>query len=319
MRTHLFLGQLVRIGGPIAPGCAFIIPYSPSARPLQPLRVRQTSPVHARSALFDVYGDYLPSRDDRAPVAALVRLLATLGIAAPAVRTAISRMVRQGWLEPVRLQEGPGYASTARARQRLADAASRIYRTTSPRWDGAWDLLVLDPGPLKGGRAARERVRSGLTFLGYAPLSDTTWISPAPSAEVDEVLVAEGSGLTRFRAQDPTPAAQAARAWDLEALAASYDEWYSFAMQLVEDPRPWLGGREPRGDERAFAVRSVLVHEWRKFLFSDPGLPDELLPRDWPGRRAANLFADAAYRMLPAASRFVDVCLSEPTHPRREI
>ena len=66
-------------------------------------------------------------------MAALVRLLAPLGIAAPAVRTAVSRMVRQGWLEPVRLPEGPGYALTPRAVRRLDDAAARIYRTAARR------------------------------------------------------------------------------------------------------------------------------------------------------------------------------------------
>src|SRR4051794_11028319 len=69
------------------------------ARPLFPISgagtakagnlVRQPPPVHARSALFDLYGDHLRARGDSAPVAALVRLLAPLGIAPPAVRTAI--------------------------------------------------------------------------------------------------------------------------------------------------------------------------------------------------------------------------------------
>ena len=58
--------------------------------------LRQTRAMHARSALFDLYGDHLLARGGRAPVAALVRLLEPLGIAAPAVRTAVSRMVRQG-------------------------------------------------------------------------------------------------------------------------------------------------------------------------------------------------------------------------------
>ena len=68
--------------------------------------------MHARSALFDLYGDHLRARGSHAPVAALVRLLAPVGIAAPAVRTAISRMVIQGWLEPVTLAEGRGYRAT---------------------------------------------------------------------------------------------------------------------------------------------------------------------------------------------------------------
>ena len=76
--------------------------------------------MNARSALFDVYGDHLRSRGGQAPVAALVRILAPLDIAAPAVRTAISRMVRQGWLAAVRLDAGPGYRLTARAERRLS-------------------------------------------------------------------------------------------------------------------------------------------------------------------------------------------------------
>jgi phenylacetic acid degradation operon negative regulatory protein len=69
-------------------------------------------------------------------------------------------------------------------------------------------------------------------------------------------------------------------------------------------------------DEEAFAVRSRLVHEWRKFLFRDPGLPRALLPADWPGDKAAAYFDAEAARLLPAAGRFVDGCLSSTTGER---
>ena len=52
------------------------------------------------------------------------------------------------------------------------------------------------------------------------------------------------------------------------------------------------------------------MHEWRKFLFRDPGLPDELLPADWAGTRAAEFFDFHAERLGPAAGRFVDNCLT---------
>jgi phenylacetic acid degradation operon negative regulatory protein len=62
-------------------------------------------------------------------------------------------------------------------------------------------------------------------------------------------------------------------------------------------------------DEAAFAGRFHLVHEWRKFLFADPGLPEELLPDDWPGRDAAALFQREANRLADGAGRFVARCL----------
>jgi phenylacetic acid degradation operon negative regulatory protein len=268
--------------------------------------------VHARSALFDLFGDHLRARGGRAPVASLVRILAPLDVSAPAVRTAISRMVRQGWLTPVAVQGGRGYALTERARRRLDDAAVRIYRTRESGWKGAWDLLVLDPPPLRSGR---ERVRSALAFLGYAPLGEGTWVSPYPSPEVEALLAAEGGGVTRFEAYDGDPAALARKAWDLDALGAAYASWHDEARALVLSPAEVIGTTVSEEDELAFVVRSHLVHEWRKFLFTDPGLPVELLPPDWPGHAAARFFAEEAARLLPAASRFVDRCLDPTESP----
>jgi phenylacetic acid degradation operon negative regulatory protein len=51
------------------------------------------------------------------------------------------------------------------------------------------------------------------------------------------------------------------------------------------------------------------VHEWRLFLFRDPGLPRALLPVTWPGDDAAAFFDEHSARLLPAASRYVDSCL----------
>ena len=277
-----------------------------------------SSLVHARSALFDLYGDHLRARGARAPVAALVRLLAPLGVHPPAVRTAVSRMVRQGWLEPVRLDGQPGYALTSRARRRLDDAAARIYRTApdgtpvgagaegSGDWDRHWHLGILREVP---NARRREQLASQLAFLGWAPLSDGAWVGLRNDAEVDQILGVEGIAADRFRAPVGAGAVEfARRVWRLDELGASYDAWLIEAKALVDG-----AGHEPTSDttdEQAFAVRSELVHEWRKFLFRDPGLPAELLPDDWAGTRAAAFFDFHAERLSPAAGRFVDDCLT---------
>lgn len=263
--------------------------------------------MNARSALFDLYGDHLRVRGGRAPVAALVRLLAPLGVAAPAVRTAVSRMVRQGWLAPVRLAEGPGYALTPRAVRRLDDAAVRIYRTRSEDWDGTWHLLATT---LPTERSRRDRLRAGLTFLGYAQLDDATWIGPRWSEEVDLLLETEGVRAERFLARhDGDSLGLVRRAWDLEGLSRAYGRWLADAQQVVGDTTS-----DP-GDEQAFATRSRLVHEWRKFLFLDPGLPRELLPVPWAGEQAADFFDAESGRLQVAASRFVDQCLTNAPDP----
>jgi phenylacetic acid degradation operon negative regulatory protein len=211
-------------------------------------------------------------------------------------------MVRQGWLEPVRLPEGPGYALTIRAARRLDDSAARIYRTRADSWDGRWQLVVTD---LPRERSRRDRLRAGLTFLGFAQLDDATWIGPRWSAEVDGLLEVEGVRAERFSARhDGDSLGLVRRAWDVEGLGRSYTRWHADASDLVPT------GAEVPDDEQAFAARSRLVHEWRKFLFLDPGLPRELLPEDWPGDKAADFFDAESSRLLPAAARFVDGCLT---------
>ncbi|MCW2903659.1 MAG: putative transcriptional regulator, PaaX family [Streptosporangiaceae bacterium] len=265
--------------------------------------------MNARSALFDLYGDHLRARGGTAPIASLVRLLSALDIAAPAVRTAVSRMVRQGWLTPVRLPAGPAYTLTPRAVRRLDEAAHRIYRHLGA-WDGHWQLLVIER---VRERARRDRLAAGLAYLGYARLDETTWIGPRPSPELDPLLDAEQVRAERFRSTyDGDARGLVARSWDLDGLGGAYERWLTEAHALVCDGAG--SGADPAGggdpaDERAFAVRSRLVHEWRKFLFRDPGLPASLLPPEWPGTDAARFFDAEAARLLPGASRFVDRCL----------
>jgi phenylacetic acid degradation operon negative regulatory protein len=266
--------------------------------------VRETVPVQARSALFDIYGDHLRRRGGAAPVAALIRLLGAVDIAAPAVRTAVSRMVRQGWLAPVATGDGPGYQLTDRAARRLDDAYARIYRTATTPWDGRWHLLVADRPAT---RAGRERLAAGLGFLGYGALAGGTWLAARPHADATAVLAAEGVRAETFTAAyDGAGAGLAGRAWDLTALAAAYERFELTAADLLaEGP--------DASDRAAFATRTRLVHEWRKFLFLDPGLPVEVLPPEWPGLRAARLFDQAADTLSPAADRFVAGSLGSMT------
>jgi phenylacetic acid degradation operon negative regulatory protein len=262
--------------------------------------------VNARAALFDLYGDHLRSRGGAAPVGGLIRALGTLDIAAPAVRTAVSRMVQQGWLTPARQRGVAVYRLTDRAVHRLDEAAERIYRTREVEWDGRWHLVVLSR---IRERSRRDRVRAGLRYLGYGPIDDVAWIAPRPSSELTPLLEAEAVGAETFTADhDADTRALVERVWDLPALATSYLDWLRQADDILAGIGP------STSDDRAFAARSRLLHVWRKFLFSDPQLPAELLPRDWPGRRAARHFDAHAQRLLPAAARFVDDVLHPATN-----
>lgn len=257
--------------------------------------------MRARSALFDVYGSHLRRRGGAATIAALVRLLEPLGFAAPAVRTAVSRTVRQGWLAPVRLADGPGYALTRRAERRLDEAAARIYRTRPSTWDGRWHVVLLVSPQ---GRAERERLTSSLQLLGYGSLNAATWVAPRPAAELADVLAAEGVTARTFHGEhDGDDAELAATAWDLDTLGRDYADF-------VAEWRPVMSAVDGAAPAEAFAASQRLLHAWRKFLFRDPGLPTQLLPPGWPGLTAAEFFDHHTARLAAPANEFVDGCLA---------
>jgi len=259
--------------------------------------------VQARSALFDLYGDHLRSRGGQAPVAALVQLMDCLDVAAPAVRTAISRMVRQGWLMPVATPHGRGYGLTERATRRLDEAAVRIYRhQPRPEWDGHWSVALVGHSRE---RTRRERMTRALEYLGYRQLDGDSWVAPWTSPELAGVVGSEGLSVTHFCGTlDGDERALVERLWHPDDLAKAYRRWTEDARQLIESTAG------DTSDRSAFMVRSMLLHEWRKFLFTDPGLPRALLPAQWPGDDAAAYFDTENARLGPGAARFVDDCLA---------
>ncbi len=257
--------------------------------------------MHARSAVVDLYGDHLPRHGWWAPVAAVVALASTCQVQPATTRTAVSRLVREGWLRAERREGLRGYAATPLARERLASAHARIYADRPRAWDGRWHLVVVDGD---GDRRRRDRVAASLGYLGYARLGGATWVSPWASDELGPSLSAHGASWTGWTASPHhDPAALTARLWDLDGLATAYRR---FAARLP-DPDS-VAALDPAA---AYPVRTALVHEWRKFLFHDPGLPVEVLPADWPGQPVRERFLQVAEALRPAAAAFVAQAVGE--------
>jgi phenylacetic acid degradation operon negative regulatory protein len=134
-------------------------------------------------------------------------------------------------------------------------------------------------------REVRHRMRTQLAWAGFGSLGGGLWISPHVERERELAGAGDaGSGaeLVSFHGGLGAlgdPARVIADAWDLDAVA---DAYRAFAARF--------GRMSPRGAEAVFRAQTLLVHEWRKFPFLDPDLPDGMLPARWPRRRAHDLF-----------------------------
>jgi len=282
--------------------------------------------LNPRSLLFTLYGDYvrpLGQRDVR--VGALVRLAAELGVGGNALRSALSRMTREGWLAARRDGGPPRYRLSARGEELIEEGTRRIYGHHRAAWDGRWLLVSYTlPEPRRG---QRDRLRQGLSFLGLGSLGNGLFVTPHDlRAQVRDLIrrcgveadVTLHHGTLEWPAD---PAQVVARAWDLGRLHARYADFLDRTRQELDDHDDHDAldahdtgdaGGEP-DDRTAFLRRFLLTHEFRRFPFSDPDLPDALLPHGWVGTTAREAFLTYNARLRPRAERFYRLIAGDGT------
>ena len=64
------------------------------------------------------------------------------GFSEQATRSAISRMLQQGWVESRKVENKSYYSISPRGQKRLDEATVRIYhRDVEENWDGKWCMV----------------------------------------------------------------------------------------------------------------------------------------------------------------------------------
>lgn len=240
----------------------------------------------ARAALLTVFGDVVRPSGGVAWLGAIAGLMDELGVAPATTRQALRRLTHQDLVVAERHGRQSAYAVADAGRARLDEAADRIYRRTPRAWDGRWRLLTWTFE--EEHRSARDALRRELGWLGYGSLGTSSYCCPWDRDGLATALAkhgVHGSVDTFVATHDGDDADLAARAYDMAALRELHAEF-------IERFEPWLAeAPEHLLPLQCLARRVELVHEWRRTLFLDPGLPGELVPDDWLGTDAVALFA----------------------------
>lgn len=264
-------------------------------------------PGSATSLARTVLGAYVRDLGGWIAIADFGALLARLGVPEPSTRTAVARLKSKGVLDAETRSGRSGYRVTAAAEAMYLRGDPRIFGFRQMGDADAWHLISF--GIPESERAARHQLRRRLTSIGCGTVSPGLWICPEYLAgEVTAIVHALGldAYVTTFRAVDlsvPGPLPEvAAQWWDLPALAARYRAFLARHRGLL-DPAEL-------SDREAFERFVPALDEWRVIPYLDPGLPQRMLPADWPGPAAVRLFADAQHRCLAPSRRWVKSMVS---------
>lgn len=229
------------------------------------MATRALSRLTARSVVLSVL---LGAHPAWASSSELVTLTADFDIKEPTLRVALTRMVSAGDL--VRSANGYRLSERLLARQRRQDDA------LDPRlkpWDGTWTTLVITS--VGGDARSRASIRTALRDRRFGELREGVWMRPDNLERR-----ATGDLLDRLRvlvARDGDSSGLADELWDLP-------EWARVGGQLLDQMR------DATDTPRRFAAAAGAV----RHLLTDPVLPGELLPENWPGAELRRAYHDFA-------------------------
>ncbi len=239
------------------------------------------------SVIITIFGDAVMPRGGKVSATALATLTDRLGIKPEALRVALFRLGKDGWITRSKRGRNSYYALTKRGRETFLPASRRIYAKATTL-SGPWHIAALGPGT----EADRAVCEDRLADMGYVRLTPMLFLGAANGPKPpSEVLVISG-----ILHQLPDWAHNALAP---DSLQQDYARLETVLLDLCKAPLP----RDP---ETAAALRVLLVHQWRRMLLRHADLPAEVLPKNWRGEACRALVLGLYQALSETADPWLD-------------
>jgi len=184
------------------------------------------------------------------------------------IKRAIKYNLEKGWIKE-------NLELTKEGQQRLKRFFLEYY--PPPKWDGNWYLVNFDiPEKLK---RKRDILREYLRILGFGKLQNSIWISPYNFlGDIGKTI--EEQNLTPYvilsisdKVGQLTSKMLAEKVWKISEIQEEYQKFIAEFKEKI-NPSPLQ-----------------VFFQYHSILQRDPRLPKELLPEDWPGEAAYELYS----------------------------
>ncbi|MDP5218567.1 PaaX family transcriptional regulator C-terminal domain-containing protein [Ruegeria sp. 2205SS24-7] len=216
------------------------------------------------SVIVSLFGDLAQQKGDRVSGAALTTILQPMGLKPEAIRVALHRLRKDGWIDSDRIGRGSVHFLTDYGRAQSAAVTPRIY-DEHPTPASDWHLLIAEDG-----RAA-DTLNTLLLTEDYIALGRHTALGPGP-------LPSECEDLIGF-----TATAHAIPQWLKTRL---FPDDLAQASATLRDAASAVSANQPRAGTlsavQIATLRTLVIHRWRRMALRHPVLPPVFHPGDWP-------------------------------------
>lgn len=156
------------------------------------------------------------------------------------------------------------------------------------KWDKKWRVVIFDVAEKR--RKKRDYLREKLKSLGFGMLQESVWISPFPIEneliELFQTLNFKGEILvSRSEILVGDQKMIARNVWRLASINEEYKKLVVWWQRLPQE-------------RKNKAAASVFQRRYFGILWTDPFLPRELLPADWPADEVEKLYLKKVAKVL---------------------
>jgi phenylacetic acid degradation operon negative regulatory protein len=241
------------------------------------------------SIVITIFGDAVQVRGERVAMADLQAMTSALRIDVGALRAAMSRLAKEGWVVREKLGRHSFYRLSRLGQDMFLGASERIYTPPAAIERCKWRMAI--PPKLSGEtktRLEREIRDLGGITLPSGPVLWPEWAAPSHNLLAAFDMLVLDAELRHFPQ------------WALAHIAPS--DIAARYRSILSGFGPFAGkGVLKLTPLQAMATRLLLIHQWRRLVLRHPLLPAECCPADWPGGACHALVADVYHRLLPSS------------------
>lgn len=198
------------------------------------------------------------------------------------IRNLLSQLKKQNYIQ-----------STARATYQITEEGKRFVQSINQKtsrygkyWDGNWDMVLVEMPEAE--RKKRDQFRQQMFQLGFGLLYKSVYISPWVYEQelqdiIDRLEMDQWTTVFRGKMKQSLPAERAWNIWNLNQVDQVYHEkQHWFQSQFCPKAEKILS---LKNDLAVFGLFLDLGEAIADITLNDPILPDELLPKQWAGRK----------------------------------
>jgi len=196
------------------------------------------------------------------------------------IRDAMGQLTKSGEVDKIIRDNLPYFRLTGAGKERLLSFFP-ISLGQSQVWDEKWRVVV----------GAPRKLRLKLIKIGFQKLSQGAFITPLSISEklknylLEEKLLGKVTVIESRRFLGNDDKSLAKENWQLEKLVKEYNDFIKKCRSLLKEMND---KKRLMNQDEEMVVE--LFNSYFSLLSNDPGLPKKVLPDDWPGDFAREVF-----------------------------